>query len=137
MLILQYAVLIQITPRSGIPLQSNITAQQYNFRKAEIQLLLYVAVVKSVAAVGAELRRIFGVFGFPAALVALVESGFRRLLCSAFGAEFALVQRAAIAGPAVGLGFGLGFGFRLGCGFGFRLGLGFGLRLGLRLRRGN
>ena len=63
--------------------------------------LLNIAVIEGVAAFGTELRRLYALFGFPAALVALVLGNAGRLLCAAFCADLALVYRAAGAGPAV------------------------------------
>ena len=64
------------------------------------QKLFSVVFVEDVAAFGAELRRILGVFGFPAAFVALVKRCALRLFLTAVWAELAFVYRAAGARPA-------------------------------------
>ena len=61
---------------------------------------LNVAVIKRIAAFGAELRRLDTLFGFPSALVALVLRNTCGFLCAAFGAELTLVDSTAGAGPA-------------------------------------
>ena len=61
-----------------------------------------VLVVELIAALRAEFGRMLGVFRLPAALVTAVQRLGRGLLRAAFGAELALVDRAAGADPAVG-----------------------------------
>ena len=61
-----------------------------------------VLVVELVAALRAELGRMLGVFRLPAALITAVQRLGRGLLRAAFGAELALVDRAAGTDPAVG-----------------------------------
>ena len=68
---------------------------------------LQVPVVKRIAALGAELRRMCRISRFPAALVAFVLRNAGRLGFAAFGAELALIHRAAAARPAVCLYFWL------------------------------
>ena len=68
---------------------------------------LQVAVVKRIAALGAELRRMCRISRFPAAFVALILRDTGRLGFAAFGAELALIHRAAAARPAVCLYFWL------------------------------
>ena len=63
--------------------------------------LLRVFVVEDIAALGAELRRMLRIRGGPAALVALIELRSGRLRLAALGAELALIDGAAFAGPAL------------------------------------
>ena len=58
-------------------------------------ILLFVVIVKDVAALGAELRRICGILGLPAALVTLVKRCACGLWLAALGAELALVYGTA------------------------------------------
>ena len=60
-----------------------------------------VAVVKGIAAFGAESGRCTPLLRLPAALIALVLGNTCRLLCAAFGTEFSLVDCTAFAGPAI------------------------------------
>ena len=59
-----------------------------------------VAVVESVTALGAESRRILGIFGFPTTLVTTVQRRSCGLLSTALRAELALINSATSAGPA-------------------------------------
>ena len=67
-------------------------------------LRLDVPVVKRVAALGTEFRRVGRIVRLPAALVAFVLRRAGRARSAALGAELALVHRAAAARPAVGRG---------------------------------
>ena len=64
--------------------------------------LLNVVAVKLIAAFRAELGRILGILGLPAALVAAVKGFVCRLLRTAFRAELTLVHCAAAADPTLG-----------------------------------
>ena len=93
-----------------------------------------VPVVEGVAAFGAELGGLGGILGLPAAFVAAVLGHSGGLFRAAFGAEFALVHRAAGADPPVGLGlFGTALGAELSGGGGTAGGTGPASRC---LRRG-
>ncbi len=66
---------------------------------------LQIAVVKRIAALGAELRRMCRISRFPAAFVALILRDAGGLGFATLGAEFALIHRTAGARPAVYLRF--------------------------------
>ena len=65
------------------------------------RILLRIAVVKGIAALGAELRGIFRVLRLPAALVTAIMRSSLRLLRAAVLAELALVYGAAGTSPAI------------------------------------
>ena len=60
-----------------------------------------IAVIECVAAFRAELGRSRALFGFPAALVALVLGNTCRFLCTAISTELTLIHCATSTCPAV------------------------------------
>ena len=80
--------------RADLPASLPEPAIGLSFINAVYQLL-NVAVIKRIAAFGAELRRLDTLFGFPTALVALVLRNTSGFLRTAFGTELAAVHTAA------------------------------------------
>ena len=60
-----------------------------------------IVIVKRIAALRTEFRRILGIFRLPAAFVTLVKRYACRLLCAAVTAELAFIQGTAAAGPTI------------------------------------
>ena len=59
-----------------------------------------IVIVKTISALRAELRRMMGVFRFPAALVAAVNRSTCGTLGATFSAELSCIYGPALAGPA-------------------------------------
>lgn len=60
-----------------------------------------IVIVKRIAALRTEFRRILGIFRLPAAFVTLVKRYACRLLCAAVAAELAFIYSTTAAGPAI------------------------------------